>query len=111
MNLVAYDVSLELQKQLKILVPQIAKHDPDLAKQIRKAGGSITMNLGEGVRQTAGNQRSRYESAHGSANEVKAGRDVAMAWVFIERPERAMAILDRQLALLWGLTHPKRSRT
>lgn len=108
MSFVAYDVSIELNRALSKVVPAIAKHDANLAKQIRDAATSISLNINEGARQTGGNQRQRYESAHGSANEVKAGLDLAEAWGWIAEPRDARALIDRHLRLLWGLTHPKR---
>ena len=55
-----------------------------------------------------GNQHKHYAIAHGSANEVKAGVRLAIALRLIEpaAAEHALCVLDRQLRLLWKLTHP-----
>jgi len=102
---ITYDVSLELIRSLRDIVPIIKKHDKDLADQLHRAASSITLNLGEGARSTAGNQRARYESAHASANEVKAALQVAASWEWIEDAAPQLAVLDRLLALLWRLTN------
>jgi four helix bundle protein len=102
---ITYDVSLELIGSLRTIVPIIKKHDKDLADQLARAASSVTLNLAEGARSTAGNQRARYESAHGSANEVKAALQVAASWGWIEDLAPQLAILDRLLALLWRLTN------
>jgi four helix bundle protein len=104
---VAYEVSLELIRELRTLVPKIQRFDREIATQIKNAAGSITLNLSEGQRSGGGNQRRHYELAHGSANEVKGALAVAEAWGWIESADRARAILDRLLALLWRLTHPR----
>ncbi|HEY1811028.1 MAG TPA: four helix bundle protein [Kofleriaceae bacterium] len=104
---IAYEVSLDLIRSLRNVVPAIKKFDKDLADQIHRAATSVTLNLGEGSRNTAGNQRNRFESAHGSANEVKAALAVAVAWGWIDDATQVPAILDRLLALLWRLTHGK----
>jgi len=65
------------------------------------------MNLGEGQRSAKGNRQKHYALANGSANEVKAGLLVAQAWGWIEQSDQSLAIMDRLLALLWKLTHPK----
>jgi four helix bundle protein len=104
---IAYEVSLDLIRSLRDLVPTIKKFDRDLADQIHRAATSVTLNLGEGARNTAGNQRTRFESAHGSANEVKAALQVAASWGWIEDAKPQFEILDRLLALLWRLTHGK----
>ncbi|MBV8763034.1 MAG: four helix bundle protein [Deltaproteobacteria bacterium] len=104
---IAHDVSLELIRELRTLLPAIQRFDRDLAVQLRTAATSVTLNLSEGQRSGGGNQRRHYEIAHGSANEVKGALAVAEAWGWIEQPAQARAILDRLLALLWRLTHPR----
>ena len=101
---IAYNVSLELIRELRTLVPVIQRHDRDLAVQIRTAASSVTLNLAEGQRSGGGNQNRHYELAHGSANEVKGGLAVAEAWGWIDDADGARQILDRLLALLWRLT-------
>ena len=105
MAFITYDVSLDLIRSLRDIVPIIKKYDKDLAEQIHRAASSVTLNLGEGARSTAGNQRARYESAHGSANEVKAALQVAASWGWVDDLAPQLAILDRLLALLWKLTN------
>jgi len=104
---IAHDVSLELIRELRTLLPAIQRFDRDLASQLRTAATSVTLNLCEGQRSGGGNQRRHYELAHGSANEVKGALAVAEAWGWLDDPARARAILDRLLALLWRLTHPR----
>ena len=104
---IAHDVSLELIRELRTLMPAIQRFDRDLATQLRTAATSVTLNLSEGQRSGGGNQRRHYELAHGSANEVKGALTVAEAWGWLDDPARARAILDRLLALLWRLTHPR----
>jgi len=105
---IAHDVSLELIRELRTLLPAIQRFDRDLASQLRTAATSVTLNLSEGQRSGGGNQRRHYEIAHGSANEVKGALAVAEAWGWIESSAKVGAILDRLLALLWRLTHPRR---
>ena len=101
---VTYEVSIQLIKSLRSVLPIIQKFDRDLADQIHRAATSVSLNLAEGARLTGGNQRRHYEIAHGSANEVKAGLDVASAWGLLGEADEPRAILDRLLGLLWGLT-------
>jgi four helix bundle protein len=101
---IAYEVSLELIRELRTLVPVIQRHDRELAVQIRTAASSVTLNLSEGQRSGGGNQKRHYEIAHGSANEVKGALAVAEAWGWLDEAPHARQILDRLLALLWKLT-------
>jgi four helix bundle protein len=101
---IAYEVSLDLIRELRTVVPVIQRHDRELAVQLRTAASSITLNLAEGQRSGGGNQKRHYEIAHGSANEVKGALAVAEAWGWLDEAPRARQILDRLLALLWRLT-------
>jgi len=102
---ITYDVSLQLIRSLRPLVPVLKKHDRDLADQLRRAATSVALNLGEGRRRAGGDQRRHYEIAHGSAGEVLTALDVARAWGYVVDDSDAKQNLDRLLALLWRLTH------
>jgi four helix bundle protein len=107
---IAYEVSLELVQSLRSLVPAIEASDRDLGDQIKRAASSVVLDLAEGQRLTKGTKAKHYAIAHGSANEVKAALRTAIGWGWIEEADAALAILDRLLALLWRLTHPRSSR-
>lgn len=66
------------------------------------------LNLGEGACSQGGNRRKHFWIAQGSASEVKAALSTAMCWGWVQSPAEALRVLDRLLALLWGLTHPTR---
>jgi hypothetical protein len=57
-----------------------------------------------------GNRAKHFWIAQGSASEVKAALHTAVAWGWVGQPGTALAVLDRLLALLWGLTHPSDAR-
>ena len=107
---VAYEISLDLNRALQPILRAVKRHDRDLAEQMRTAASSVALNIAEGARSTAGNQRQRYESAHGSAHEVKGALDLSEACGYVEDVDAVRKLLDRQLALLWGLTHSKKVR-
>jgi four helix bundle protein len=105
--LVAYEVALEVIHSLRSVAIVIEQHDRALADQLRRAGSSIVLNIAEGQRSAKGNKGKHYSIAHGSANEVKAELDTALAWGWLEGAVAPMRLLDRLLGLLWGLTHPR----
>ena len=108
--LIAYQVALEVVRELRPLVEQIRKHDNNLAKQLVDAANSTVQNLAEGERHRGGNKRAKFDIAHGEANEMKGSLDVAIAWGYISDDSAARAKLRRLLALCWGLTNgPHRS--
>lgn len=102
---IAYEVTKELLTALAPLVVQIKREDNDLADQLRRAAQSVLLNLGEGQRFNNGNKRRHYEIAQGSANEVRAALDAAVAWGWIAADGAERVLLDRLLAILWKLTH------
>ena len=104
---VAYEVSLEVIRALRPLVPVVETQDRELADQMKRAASSIVLNLAEGMRSAKGNKQKHYSLAHGSANEVKATIQTAQAWGWLEDAGAALYVLDRLLGLLWGLTHPR----
>lgn len=109
---IAYEIAKELITALAPLVVQIKHEDRELADQLKRAAQSVLLNLAEGQKFSNGNRRRHYEIAQGSANEVRAALDAAVAWGWIgaDGPERV--VIDRMLAILWKLTHsPALART
>ena len=101
--LVAYEVSLDVIRKLAVVVPVIAKHDRDLADQVQRAASSVALNLAEGQGQVGGNRRRHYQIAAGSAFEVRGALQVAEAWGWHLDTCEVMPLLNRLIALLWGL--------
>ena len=66
----ALEMSLTVLERLAPVDTRIRRHNGDLAKQLSRAAESIALNLGEGRRRKAGDQRRFYEIAHGSASCV-----------------------------------------
>lgn len=107
--LVAYTNGLELIRALKPVVEKLRRHSSDIVNQIERAGTSLVLNLGEGSRRAGRDPRRFYVMAQGSAAEIRAALDTAEAWGWDVDTSRVRPLLDRELALLWGLTHgPKR---
>lgn len=104
---IAYEVSLEVVSSLRSILPLVERNDRDLADQLKRAASSVVLNLAEGQRLTKGNRPKHFSIAHGSANEVRAALQTAIAWGWIEDASEPLAKLDRLLALLWRLTHPR----
>ncbi len=104
---VAYDVSLELIAELRVVMPANKRRDRNLADQIGRAATSVALNLAEGSCRTAGDRRRMYEIAHGFAAEVRAAIAVGIAWGWIDEPAALLATLDRLMGLLWRLTRSR----
>jgi four helix bundle protein len=108
---VAYTVALDLIRALRPIVAELRQHSADAADQVERAAGSIVHNLAEGSRRRGRDPKRFYTMAHGSANEIRGALDVADAWGWRIDSEHARALLDRELGLLWGLTHSTRPKS
>jgi four helix bundle protein len=104
-NLLAQRVATDGVRLLRPLLERIHRHDRNLADQLRRAASSVVLNLAEAAYNNAGHRRSRFESARGSANEVRAALSLASAWGYVADGEVAEvdALYDRVLAMTYRL--------
>jgi four helix bundle protein len=105
-NLIVGRVALEMVEALQPVVSRIKRQDRSLADQLVRAAGSVVLNVAEADYSDPGNKRSRLFTAAGSANEVRAAVELAVAWKYCPRGdiEAAQQLLDRVSAMLWRLT-------
>ena len=80
-----YNVVLEMVAEAAGIAKEIEKCDKDLANQMRRAAASVALNTAEGMGNTAGHKRQRYQTALGSAREVMACTDVAKAMRYVDK--------------------------
>ncbi len=107
---IAYNVSIDLIRALQPLIPSVRRFNSDIADQLQRAATSVALNLAEGRRRRAGNQRRSFEIAHGEASEVRACLDVVAAWGWVVDSDLPLRTLDRLLALLWRLCRGRHKR-
>ena len=74
-----YFVLLELVRELRPLLKELARKDPDLARQCRRALTSAPLNTAEGSYSRGKNRAARYHNALGSLREVLSCLEVAAA--------------------------------
>ncbi len=80
------------------------RRDPDLARQLRRAASSVVLNIAEGSSSQGKNRNARYYNALGSAKEVRACLEVAIAFGYIESVDEALVDeLERIIATLINL--------
>lgn len=99
----AYENALDLIRALVPVVEQLKAYDANIADQVVRAATSITLNVSEGSKRSGKDRRRFYVMAQGSASEVRGALDTADAWGWRVETKSARALLDRELALLWGL--------
>ena len=74
------DDAVRIVELVRPTIEVVARHDRDLASQLRRALSSIALNVAEGFGSNAGNRRLRFDSARGSLYEAVAGIRIAAAW-------------------------------
>ena len=102
----ALELALSVISSLRRLLPTIRSRDPRLASQIRDAGSSMALNLGEGNRRRGLDRTHLFRIASGSAEEVRTALRVSLAWGYLGEKAVAEALgrIDGLQAMLWTLT-------
>ena len=80
-----YDDAISLLEMLQRYIASIERCDGDLARQLRRAGASVALNIAEGSYARGGNRKALYNVALGSAKETKACLDVVAHLVTSQR--------------------------
>jgi four helix bundle protein len=88
-----YSTVIEVLRMLRPVIAEIERHDRDLARQLRRAAGSIALNTAEGSGSHGGTRTERYRNALGSARETGACLDVADALGYVSAVDAVL--LDR----------------
>lgn len=101
----AYRVGLELLTTMRPLTDRIARHDKDLAAQLRRSLPSMVKNLSEAMRRTGGDRPHLLTVSLGSADEVRTGIDIAAAYGILDADEarHADALADRFCAMVYRI--------
>ena len=88
----ALELALGIIAILRKLLPSIRRRDSRLANQIRDAGSSVVLNLGEGNRRVGRDRAHLWRIASGSAEEVRSALQVAVAWGYLSEKIVAEAL-------------------
>jgi four helix bundle protein len=112
MGLVAEEVAFEIIGSLREALARLARVNAGLADQAMRAMTSVALNIGEGKRREGRDRVQHYRIAAGSAGELVNALKIAVAVGQLQASQLAtgFALLDRELALLWGLTHSRGER-
>ena len=105
----AYENAKEMCRLLPPVMARIKVRSSDLADQLERAATSIMLNLMEGNRRIGKDRLKYFRYAEGSALEIRAVFDVVTMWDYAD-VTAIEPILDRQIALMWGLMHSKKLR-
>jgi four helix bundle protein len=104
-----YQQAIDMNQKLAKVAGLIERHDRDLVKQLKRAAASVALNIAEGLGTQGGNRELRFQTALGSAREVKACLDVAGAWGYLGTADaEASASVEHVVAMLFNLVRARR---
>ncbi len=106
MGLIVQQRALRAATELRQVLPIVRKRDKSLFDQLQRAMNSVVLNIAEADGNDPGTARARFASACGSAKEVRAGLQLAVAYGFVAHPriEKADIALDEVCAMSWRLS-------
>jgi len=106
MGLIIQQRALQAAGGLREVLPVVRKGDRSLFDQMHRAMNSIVLNIAEADGNDAGTARARFASACGSAKEVRAGLQLAVAYGYVASSKltKVDTALDEVCAMSWRLS-------
>jgi len=106
MGLIIQQRALEAAGGLQEILPFVRKRDRSLFDQIQRAMNSVVLNIAEANGNDPGTAKARFASACGSAKEVRAGMQLAVAYGYVPttKVKTADIALDEVCAMSWRLS-------
>ena len=106
MGLIIQQRAIQAAGGLRELLPVVRKHDKSLFDQIHRAMNSVVLNIAEADGNDAGTAKARFSTACGSAKEVRAGLQLAVAYGYVSssRVAKVDTALDEVCAMSWRLS-------
>jgi four helix bundle protein len=100
-----YEQAMTVVRLVAGVASAIGRHDRDLVSQLKRATSSVPLNVAEGLGHKGGNREQRFHTALGSAREVAACLDVAVAWGYIDVEAEVLQEADHLVRMLYRLVH------
>ena len=104
-KLIIYDKAKLFNSDIRIFIQQ-TQLDRTTKDQLRRASFSIVLNIAEADGNDLGTSKARFASACGSAKEVRAGLQLAVAYGYVAGSTVAKVdiALDEVCAMSWKLS-------
>ena len=106
MRLIVQRKAIQAASGLQQIMPVLRKRDRSLFEQVNRAMNSVVLNIAEADGNDLGTSKARFASACGSAKEVRAGLQLAVAYGYVASSKAAEVdiALDEVCAMSWRLS-------
>ena len=106
MELIIQQRALQAVGGLRQVLSVVRKRDKSLFEQIHRAMNSVVLNIAEADGNDPGTAKTRFASACGSAKEVRAGLQLAIAYGYVSSSgvTQVDTALDEVCAMSWRLS-------
>jgi four helix bundle protein len=104
MTLRIYEEVLVYVRRMRPVADAIGRHDPDLARQLRRALASMVLNTAEGQQQRGGKGANRFDDAMGSTDESRACNQTGDALGYLVADPELIAEARRIAKVLFKLS-------
>ena len=102
-----YEQSMKVVRMVAGVAEAVGRHDRDLVSQLKRAASSVPLNIAEGLGNKGGNRELRFHTALGSAREVAACVDVAVAWGYVDRNAEVVDAVNHLVRMLCNLVRTR----
>ena len=106
MGLIVQRKAVQAAAGLRPVMAGLRKRDRSLFDQVHRAMNSVVLNIAEADGNDAGTAKARFATACGSAKEVRAGLQLAVAYGYVASSKAAKVdtALDEVCAMSWRLS-------
>ena len=106
MGLIVQRKALQAAAGLRPVMEGLRTRDRNLFDQVHRAMNSVVLNIAEADGNDPGTAKARFASACGSAKEVRAGLQLAVAYGYVASSKAAKVdtTLDEVCAMSWRLS-------
>jgi len=96
-------VALEIMDRMEKVVEAIGRHRRSLADQVDRAAESLSLNVAEGLGRIARDRTHQLRIAYASGRELRFALLIAQRRRYIGEEKELMGLIDRELALIYGV--------
>jgi four helix bundle protein len=103
-----YPIILQFVADVGLLVPRVARHDADLARQLRRASASVVLNTAEAMHARGGCRVAAYNVALREMRESYAALELSVALRYLAPLDPSLEdCAQRIIGTLYRLSFPR----